>query len=95
MMGRRLTPKGLSAARFEQEVFNSQIKRGEIDPNDDVREEYVVCGCGVEGCGFMTRWLKSDPWNVDLKAEHERYNRWLEQQANEQKTESFRKMGVE
>ena len=86
-MGRRLTPKDISAARFDQEVFNSRIKRGEIDPDSFVRTAYVVCGCGVEGCGFTTRWLKSDWWNVDLKAEHERYNRWLEEQANERKTE--------
>jgi hypothetical protein len=81
-MGRRLTPKDLSAAKFEQEIFNSRIKRGDIDTNTYVREHYVVCGCGVEGCGFMARWRKSDPGRVDFKEEHERYNRWLEENKN-------------
>lgn len=78
-MGQKLTLKAISAARFKQEIFNSRIKRGEIDPNTYVREQYIVCGCGVEGCGFMTLWKKSDLRNVDLKAEHEKYNHWLEE----------------
>ena len=77
-MGRRLTPKDISAARFDQEVVNSRIKRGEIDPNDHVREQYVVCGCGVEGCGFTARWMKSDWWCIDLKQQQELYQKWLE-----------------
>ena len=77
-MGRRMTPKDISAARFEQEIFNSMIKRGKINPNDHVREHYVVCGCGAEGCGFIARWRKADPWHVDLKEQQELYQKWLE-----------------
>ena len=78
-MGRRMTPRDISAAKFREESFNSQVNRGEIDPDNYVRTAYVVCGCGVEGCGFISRWLKSHPETVDLKAEHERYNQWLEE----------------
>jgi hypothetical protein len=81
-MGRRLTPIDISAAKFEQEVFNSRIKRGEVDPGTFVRTQYVVCGCGVEGCGFISLWKKTDPWNVDLKEEHEKYNRRLLENKN-------------
>lgn len=53
-MGRRLSPKDISAARHEQEVWNSILKRGDVyNPEKIVREMHVVCGCGVEGCIFI------------------------------------------
>lgn len=78
-MGRRLTPKDISAARFEQEVWNSMVKRGEIDPTLGVREQYVVCGCGVEGCGFISRLKKEYPGVVDLAQQKALYQMWLEE----------------
>ena len=84
-MGRRMTGKDLAAAKFEQEVWNSMVKRGEIDESLGVRTHYVVCGCGVEGCGFITRWLKTDPWNIDLEQQKFLYQKWLEEHPNERK----------
>jgi|LakMenEpi03Aug12_release.lakeMendotaPanAssembly.Ray.scaffolds.fasta_scaffold69121_7 hypothetical protein len=53
-MGRRLSPKDISAARHEQEVWNSILKREDVySPEKIVREMHVVCGCGVEGCIFI------------------------------------------
>lgn len=54
MSGRFLTPKDMSAAKFETEVRNSQIKRGMINPANYVRENHIVCGCGNEGCIFIS-----------------------------------------
>lgn len=54
MSYRWMTPKDLSAAVRAQEIFNSRVKRGEIDLNDIQSYHYVVCGCGEEGCGFMS-----------------------------------------
>ncbi len=81
-MGRRLTPKDLVAARHEQEVWNSMVKRGMIKLSDHVRTQYVVCGCGAEGCGFITRWMKKDPWNIDLEEQKFLYQKWLEEHQN-------------
>lgn len=58
MSGRFMTPKDVAAARYETEVYNSRVKRGEINPEEFVRTQHVVCGCGAEGCIFMTRWPK-------------------------------------
>jgi hypothetical protein len=53
-MGRRLSPKDISAAKYEQEVYNSRLKRGVVRaPDKIVQEMHVVCGCGVEGCIFI------------------------------------------
>jgi hypothetical protein len=60
-MGRFLSPKDLSAARHDQEVWNSLVKRGEIDESQFARYHYQVCGCGVEGCGFTCGWKKDAP----------------------------------
>lgn len=49
-----LSPRALSAARFEQEVYNSRVKRGLIPTDDVVRTQMVVCGCGIEGCCFVS-----------------------------------------
>ena len=55
MSGRRLTGVDISAARHETEVMNSRLKRGEV-PNADkiVETRHIVCGCGVEGCIFIS-----------------------------------------
>lgn len=65
-------------ARREQEIWNSMLKRGLIDPSKFVRTAYVVCGCGEPGCGFITRWMKDQPNVVDLKEQQELYQKWLE-----------------
>lgn len=81
MSGKFLNPKEVSAARHEQEVWNSQLKRGLIDPSKFVRTAYVVCGCGREGCGFITRWMR-DQYNViDLEQQKKLYQKWLEDYA--------------
>lgn len=54
MSGRRLSPKDLSAAKHEMEIFNSMLKRGEVKAAERIVKEYhIVCGCGVEGCIFI------------------------------------------
>ena len=78
MSGRFLSKLDIHEARREQEIVNSMIKRGEIDPTRSVREQYVVCGCGVEGCGFITRWLKTHNDVVDLAEQKKMYEEWLE-----------------
>lgn len=80
-MGKRLSLKEINIARHEQEIFNSRVNRGVIDPTKFVRTQYVVCGCGAEGCGFITRWMKSDSWNVDLEQQQELYQQWLQYHA--------------
>lgn len=58
-MKRILTQKDMSAARHAQEIDNSMIKRGEINaPEKIVRTQHVVCGCGVEGCIFISHQRK-------------------------------------
>lgn len=59
-MGKFLSSKDISAARHEQEVINSMTNRGEILKHKYVREYYVVCGCGVEGCGFISGIKRDD-----------------------------------
>lgn len=56
MSGKRLSQKEMSNARFEMEVLNARIKRKEVDPKSFSRTAHVVCGCGAEGCMFVTRW---------------------------------------
>jgi hypothetical protein len=54
MNGRFLTQKDMSAAKHEQEVWNSLVKRGKIDESNRDRFAHVVCGCGAEGCIFIS-----------------------------------------
>lgn len=69
------TPRGMSEIRHTMEVYNSARKRGEIENADHiVRENFVICGCGAEGCGFVSvirdtdekaqQYIKDgrDPW---------------------------------
>ena len=82
-MGKFLTQKEVNIARHEQEVWNSMLKRGLIDPTQFVRTGYVVCGCGTEGCGFITQWRKrwpdGAPAHIDLVEQKELYQQWLEE----------------
>lgn len=82
MSGKFMSRKDLHEARREQEIWNSMLKRGEIDPTKFVRTAYVVCGCGAEGCGFITRWMKDYPNVVDLEQQKFLYQKWLEEHAN-------------
>ncbi|MFZ9740806.1 MAG: hypothetical protein ACO3CQ_02820 [Candidatus Nanopelagicaceae bacterium] len=52
MSFRWMTPKDLSAAVRAQNILNSRVKRGEIE--QPTKYSYVVCGCGEEGCGFIS-----------------------------------------
>jgi hypothetical protein len=52
MSYRWMTPKDLSAAIRAQNILNSRVKRGEIE--QPTKYSYVVCGCGEEGCGFIS-----------------------------------------
>jgi hypothetical protein len=69
-MGRFLSQKDMSAARHEQEVHNSLIKRGEM-PNADqiVRSQHVVCGCGAEGCIFISN-RRETPEQLEFDKKH-------------------------
>jgi hypothetical protein len=78
MTGRFLSKLDIHEARREQEIWNSMLKRGLIDPSKFVRTQYVVCGCGVRGCGFITQWLKTYPDVVDLEEQRRLYQEWLE-----------------
>ena len=85
-MGKRLSLKEISMARHEQEVWNSMVKRGEIDVGKFVRTLYVVCGCGAEGCGFISGWVKNKDFNVvDLEEQNKLYQQWLFDYANHTK----------
>ena len=54
-MGRFMSPVDVSAAKHEEEVFNSRLKRGEVQDADKIRSmRHVVCGCGVTGCIFLS-----------------------------------------
>lgn len=78
-MGKRLSQKEINIARHEQEVWNSMLKRGMIDPSQFVRTQYIVCGCGAEGCGFITRWMKTQQNVLDLEEQKLLYQKWLEE----------------
>lgn len=49
-----LTPIDLASVKHDNEVFNSQLARGEIkNPEQIVRIHNIKCGCGVQGCTFV------------------------------------------
>ena len=84
MSGKYLTLKEINIAKHEQEVWNSMLKRGLIDPSKFVRTAYVVCGCGAEGCGFITKWVKNYSHNVvDIVQQKMLYQKWLEEHNND------------
>lgn len=79
MSGKFLSRVDLAAAKREQEIWNSMLNRGLIDPSQFVRTAYVVCGCGAPGCGFITRWMKDQPNVIDLEQQKFLYQKWLEE----------------
>jgi hypothetical protein len=55
------TQRGTSEIRHSMDIYNSALKRGEIKNADSiVREHFVICGCGAEGCGFVSVIRKDD-----------------------------------
>lgn len=79
MSGKFMSKLDIHEARREQEIWNSMLKRGLIDPSKFVRTAYVVCGCGAPGCGFITRWMKDQPNVIDLEQQKFLYQKWLEE----------------
>lgn len=55
-----MTKKDIASAIRAQNIFNSRVKRGEIDVKNILSTRYVVCGCGEEGCGFLSAVRKDD-----------------------------------
>lgn len=55
-----MTKKDIASAIRAQNIFNSRVKRGEIDVKNILSTRYVVCGCGEEGCGFLSVVKKDD-----------------------------------
>jgi len=56
-MGRRLNQVDMAAARHATEVDNSRRKpTRNVVPEAEriIRTEHVVCGCGAEGCIFIS-----------------------------------------
>ncbi len=50
-----LSKRALGALKFEEQVFNARLKRGEIEkPEQIVRLHLIHCGCGNETCCFMS-----------------------------------------
>jgi hypothetical protein len=60
MINRWMTKKDIASAIRAQNIFNSRVKRGEIDVKNILSTRYVVCGCGEEGCGFLSVVKKDD-----------------------------------
>lgn len=54
MSGRRLTALDIQEAKRAEEIYNSQVNRGDIDISNRGSTRHVVCGCGVEGCIFIS-----------------------------------------
>lgn len=55
-----MTKKDIASSIRAQNVYNSLVKRGDIDVKEVLRTQYVVCGCGEEGCGFISQVKKND-----------------------------------
>ncbi len=75
MSGPFLSPVSISAMRYEQEVFNSRLKRGEIEDADKiVRTTQVFCGCGHPQCGFISTRRSDDVARyAKQRADRDRY----------------------
>jgi len=54
MSYRWMGKKDIAAAIRAQNIYNSWVKRGEIDVKEVLSTHYVVCGCGEPGCGFLS-----------------------------------------
>ncbi len=67
-MGRFLSPKDIAAAKFEEEVFYSRLKREAIKYHELIIEtRHVVCGCGAEGCIFLSHSRKEPDEKLVMK----------------------------
>jgi len=54
LMDRRLTMVDMSIIKHDDAVANSRRKReGRLPPAES---RHVVCGCGMEGCLFVSSW---------------------------------------
>ncbi len=64
-MGKYLRKVDMAAAKKEEEIFNSRLKRGAIEKPETIKKTYhVVCGCGAPGCLFIAH-IRSEP--LELK----------------------------
>lgn len=53
--GKFLNGVSLSAMRYEREVFNARLKRGEVEHPETIGSTWqVFCGCGHPQCGFIS-----------------------------------------
>lgn len=53
--GHRLTMLEMSSIKRDDAVDNSRRNRGE-DTRHPARTQHVQCGCGAEGCVFVSHW---------------------------------------
>jgi len=70
-MGRRLSLHEMNSIRHDDDVRNSQIKRGEWKHKSN-NTYHVVCGCGAFGCAFVTS-LEQTVVPFDQRPRHEQY----------------------
>jgi hypothetical protein len=61
MSGRQLSLKEMGIIKRNDSIINSKIKRREYIPDHNiVKEQHVVCGCGSEGCIFVSLTKKDE-----------------------------------
>lgn len=54
-MKRFFSKRDMFKATDSMEIFNSALKRGKIKKSEDIlRLHHVLCGCGAEGCIFIS-----------------------------------------
>ena len=81
MSGPFLSPVSLSALRYEQEVFNSRLKRGEVYKPEQIRSTHqVYCGCGHPRCAFVAMNRQQ------TEAERQEHIAWMDAQPARQPT---------
>ena len=59
-MDHRLTMLEMSSIKLGDAIDNSRRNRGE-DKRAPVRTQHVQCGCGSEGCVFVSHWPSPAP----------------------------------
>ncbi len=60
------TGLGMRLIRHDMDIYNSALKRGLIERTDEiVREHFVICGCGAEGCGFISVIRRGDEGSME------------------------------
>ena len=60
MSYRWMNKEDIASAIRAQNIYNSRVKRGEIDVKEVLSTNYVVCGCGEPGCGWIRINRKQD-----------------------------------